>query len=615
MATDRNAASTMVQKIPTGIRGFDELVGGGLPAGRTTLIAGGPGAGKTVMTLQSLVHGARECGEPGIFVAFEETAARLQANAAGFGWDLAEMQEKRLFFLDAQPRPEWVQTGNFDLNGMLAALDERVREMGARRIAFDAIDVVLALMDDPRAVRQQVHLLHDWLAERGLSAILTAKRGIHSNLASRLEFLQFMVDCAVELSHDMIDGVAHRSLRVVKYRGAAFEENPAPFVIGEHGLEVALSRSHEGENPEVTTERVSSGVERLDTMLGGGYFRGASMLITGSPGTAKTTLAGAFAQAAAARGEPTLFVSFDSRVEELVRNLESVGIDLAPGLENGLLKMVTARSITGSAESHLMKIQREAVSHGARCMVIDPVSALSKRGNQRFAHSVVERLIDWAKHQGLTLLCTSLLDRNQPALEGTPLQVSTIADTWIHLEYHEHAGERNRGLSIIKSRGTGHSNQLRELLLGDDGVTLAEVYTAGGEVLMGALRYEKEREQQRRSDEKAKDLERRRLELDSEAAALQARLESISRSLEAKKAEQRALLDSERAHARAQRRTSAGVRRMRGGASAPEGREMDDQEDDRQDDQEGHGRGHGKGRGGTHRGTPGDDGGSANGKG
>jgi len=554
-----------IEKRPTGVQGLDELLGGGLPAGRTTLVAGGPGAGKTVLTLQALVHGARELGEPGIFVAFEESAARLRANVASFGWNLAELEDKQLFFLDAQPQPEWVQSGKFDLNGLLAGLDQRVQDMGAHMIAFDAIDVVLTLMDGRRSIRQQVHLLNNWLAERDLTAFLTCKLGAHSELAAQLEFLQFMVDCSIQLAHEMIDGVAHRALRIVKYRGAAFEENPAPFVIGGNGMQVALSRGHEEPSSSVSTERVSSGVEALDSMLGGGYFRGASVLITGAPGTAKTTLGGAFSKAACERGENTLFVSFDSRADEIVRNLKSVDIDLQPAIDEGRLRMVTARSVSGSGESHLMKIQREAVEHEARCVVIDPVSALAKRGNTRFAHSVVERLIDWAKNQNLTLFCSSLMDRSRTELEGTPLQVSTIADTWIHLDYQESAGERNRGLSIIKSRGTGHSNQVRELVLSDDGVELADVYTAGGEVLMGALRYEKEREEQAAQARRAKELERRGLELDAETAELEARFHAVSRELKARRAERQSLLESEEEQTDKARETSRQVRKMRGG--------------------------------------------------
>lgn len=558
-----------IEKRPTGVQGLDELLGGGLPSGRTTLVAGGPGAGKTVLTLQALVHGARELGEPGIFVAFEESADRLKANVAGFGWNLPELEDDNLFFLDAQPQPEWVQSGKFDLNGLLAGLDQKVSDMGARRIAFDAIDIVLALMDDRRAIQQQVHLLNNWLAKRELTAFLTYKLGAHSELAAQLEFLQFMVDCSIELRHEMIDGVAHRGLRIVKYRGASFEENPAPFVIGANGMQVALSKGHEEpSSTSVSTERVSSGVEALDSMLGGGYFRGASILITGAPGTAKTTLGGAFSKAACERGERTLFVSFDSRADEIVRNLKSVNIDLTESLDKGRLRMVTARSVSGSAESHLMKIQREAIDHDARCVVIDPVSALAKRGNTRFAHSVVERLIDWAKNQDLTLFCSSLMDRSRTELEGTPLQVSTIADTWIHLDYQESAGERNRGLSIIKSRGTGHSNQVRELVLSDDGIKLADVYTAGGEVLMGALRYEKEREEQAQEARRTKQLERRRLDLDAETAELDARLQALSRELEARQAERRSLLESEEEQADKARETSRQVRRMRGGDSS-----------------------------------------------
>src|SRR6202044_609080 len=271
------------------------------------------------------------------------------------------------------------------------------------------------------------------------------------------------------------------------------DENESPFLIGANGLEVAVARTVHRVNVKVTKERVSSGVKRLDTMLGGGYYRGASVLITGFPGTAKTTLSGAFAEAACRRGERTLFVSFDSDGTEVIRNLSSVGILLERHVKSGVLRMVSSRTVRGSAEMCLVSIKEIALAHGARCLVIDPVSALSQFGNEMTAYGVAERLLDWSKSRRITLVCTSLSNElSEHAEEDTLLHMSAMADTWIHLNYLVQAGERNRGMSIIKSRGTAHSNQVRELILTNDGVTLADIFTAGGEVLMGTMRWEKE---------------------------------------------------------------------------------------------------------------------------
>jgi circadian clock protein KaiC len=290
----------------------------------------------------------------------------------------------------------------------------------------------------------------------------------------------------------------------------------------------------------VTEERISSGVPRLDVMLGGGYFRGASVLITGFPGTAKSTLSGAFAEAACERGERTLFISFDSDANEVIRNLASVHIGLERFVKKGLLRLVSARTITGSAENHFMQIKNLADVHRARCLVVDPMSALSSSGNERAAHSVAERLIDWAKSAGITVVCTSLLDKTEPQSEGTPLQISTIADTWIHLNYLVHAGERNRGLSIVKSRGTAHSNQVRELMLSSTGVTLADAYTAGGEVVMGTLRWEKERAVVAAREEAEAAAKQKRDALETEDVDLEVRIKAMQRQLKARRAEKQA---------------------------------------------------------------------------
>jgi len=518
-----SSAKEMQFKAPTGIAGFDEITSGGLPLGRTTLLVGGPGSGKTIFGVQFLIHGAGACKQPGIFVAFEESPKRLVHNLRGFGWKLAELQQEKLYFLDAQPMPDMIQAGTFDLSGMLAALSAKVKQMGAHRIVFDALDIVLALLPDEAARRREMNRLHHWLLDHELTALITAKEGGEdtSSAGQPFGFMQFMVDCSVVLNHRVDLGVSQRNLRVQKYRGSGFNEDESPFVIGKSGFDVAMARSLGRADAKVSNERVSSGVKRLDTMLGGGYYRGASVLITGFPGTAKTTLSGAFA----------------------VRNLTSVGIRLGRFVQSGCLRMVSARTFTGSAETLLVHIKTLAKEHEARCVVIDPVSALAKAGNELTAHAVAERLIDWSKGEGVTLVCTSLLDEiSSESQSRTPLQISTIADTWIHLNYLVQAGERNRGMSIIKSRGTAHSNQVRELILSKDGVTLADIYTAGGEVLMGTMRWQKESAERVANEVAEVSAKLKRASLDAEEAVLEVRAKSLKTELLAKKAEKALLI-------------------------------------------------------------------------
>jgi circadian clock protein KaiC len=550
----------------------DEVTGGGVPRGRTTLVVGGPGSGKTIMALKFLVNGARDYDEPGIFVAFEETSSRIVGNAESFGWKLPELRRKKLFFLDAQPKHDLVQSGNFDFSGMLAALDSKVRSMRARRIVFDALDIVLALLPDPDAKRREIYRLHDWLLARGLTGIITAKAGgdlSRPHDDQSFGVMQFMVDCVVILNHSVVLGVSQRNLRVLKYRGSRFGENESPFLIGKNGLEVAVARTMGQPMVAVTNERVSSGIARLDTMLGGGYYRGASILITGFPGTAKTTLSGAFAEAACRRGERTMFVSFDSDGAEVIRNLASVGIALQRYVKNGRLRIVSARTITGSAETYLMHIKSLAAEHRAQCLVIDPVSTLSKSGNEQTAHSVAERLIDWSKSQGITMVCTSLLDEMKSQSEASsPLQISTLADTWIHLNYLVQAGERNRGMSIVKSRGTAHSNQVRELILSDSGVTLTDTYTAGGEVLMGTLRWQKESAERLAGEMNEVTANLKRVRLDAEEAELRVRKQSLEMELAAKGVEKKLLARTTASLASASLTGRSRIRELRGADDA-----------------------------------------------
>jgi circadian clock protein KaiC len=569
MKLDYLSLPVSLRKAPSGITGFDEITGGGLPRGRTTLLIGGPGSGKTVFALQYLINGAREYSEPGIFVAFEETAERIAANAESFNWKLGQLRRKKLLIVDAQPNFDLVQSGDFDLCGMLAGLGHQATQMKARRIVFDALDVVLALLPSASARRREIYRLHAWLVDRGLTCIFTLKSttaDANSVTQEAYAFMQFMVDCSVILNHSVVAGVSQRNMRVKKYRGSSFDENESPFVIGDGGFDVAIVRTLARGDVRVTTERVTSGIKRLDTMLGGGYYRAACVLITGFPGTAKTTLGGAFAEAACRRGERTLFVSFDSDGSEVIRNLASVGIRLDRYLKSGMLRMVSARTIVGSAETSLVRIKSIAAAHCAHCLVIDPVSALSNTGTELAAHGVGQRLIDWSKADRITLVCTSHLNEIAGRPESdTPLHISTLADTWIHLSYVVQAGERNRGMSIIKSRGTAHSNQVRELILSNAGVTLADVFTAGGEVLMGTMRWQKE-SAERVEDEIAEVAGKVKLvTLDAQQAELAVRLKAVQTELIAKQLEKSLLARTTATRKAVILRGSVRMRELRGG--------------------------------------------------
>jgi circadian clock protein KaiC len=509
-----------ITKKRTGIAGFDEITGGGLPAGRTTLVLGAPGAGKTVFALECLVNAARRDREPGIFVAFEENTRQIVSNAGTFGWDLAQLERERLFFLDARLSSTVVQGGDFDIEGMLAGLSAKATAMGAKRIVFDGIDVLLSILDDPSKERRELYRLQDWLHETGLTAIITAKAFEGDRLSTeRYAFMQFMVDTVVAFHHRMLDRVSLRSVRVMKYRGSGFAENEFPMVISPTGVQVAVFEPS-ALVYDVSNERISTGVPRLDTMLDGGYYRGSGVLISGAPGTAKTTLAGSFIVAGAACGERALYLSFDEASSQIVRNLSSVGLNLRKPIDDGLLEMLSVRTESRSAEEHFIALRQRIETSKPSRLVIDPISALAKTGGQVAAVHGSLRLLDYARARGITTLCTSLDAGEGTFTESTQTQISTIADTWLHLAYLINGGERNRTLTIVKSRGMAHSNQVRELILGPDGVSLADVYTAGGEVLVGTARWE--HEARLREEEARMTAERyaRRAQLERELDAL-----------------------------------------------------------------------------------------------
>ena len=523
-------------KIATDMPGFDVLTRGGLPRHRTTLVVGGPGSGKTVFALQTLVSGASRRDEPGIFVAFEENDKEIIANAATFGWDLPALQKRKLFFLNAHLSPAVMQSGTFDLTGMLAILKAKQREMRATWIVFDGLDVLLTLLANPAAELQEIYRIRDWLVENELTGILTAKIGPDNLSQTHYSFMQFMVDCVIKLEQRVEDGVAARRLQILKYRGSDFATGEYPLSIGRFGMEVAIPETRPLDEM-ATEERISVGFHSLDIMLGGGVFRGSSTLITGAPGTAKTTLAAKFAEAACKRGERTLYVSFDEGQATLMRNLTSVGIHLEKLVKSGLLRIYSERTESGSAEAHMIRLREAINEHRPSCMVIDPLSAVATTGGLSAVRSVANRLMYMMKQKNITIVITALVPGEDRAKEPEGFSVSTMADTWIHVSYLVGAGERNRALTIIKSRGTWHSNQVRELILTDAGPLLADIYSEEGEVLMGTLRWQKEAQEKAKETQRRTHFDYKRRDLRFAEAETHLRIKALQRDLERQRIE------------------------------------------------------------------------------
>jgi circadian clock protein KaiC len=536
-------------KSPTGITVFDEITKGGLPKGSLTLIFGGPGAGKTVFSLETLVRGAQQWDEPGILVSFEENPKTTRRAALEFGWNMPELERRgKLFLFDARMSPETVQTGTFDIQGLLAGVQAKADEMGARRIVFDAIDVLVFLLNDTNRERQEVFRISDWLSQRDMTGIITVRADYEGILSQRYEFMPFLADCVISLQHTVEEQAAIRTLRVIKYRTSAFEGNPLPFVIGPQGIEIASYYWRRTQKVPFTRERISTGIERLDTMLSGGHLRGSSILITGAPGASKSMISGAFAEACCKRGEAVVYVSFNEFPEELTGNLGSVGIKLDSYLKSGLLRVYAERPKSTSVEEHWVRICRLAETGNARHIIVDPITSMLKAGSSSIAIPAAERLVYFAKEKGITFVCVnaSYATEADPDLESVPRDFATMVDTWIHLSYKVQGGERNRAITIVKSRSTEHSNQVREVIITKQGITLGDVYTAGGVVLMGTLRREKEMDEQAERDRARAEMEIKLLELKAAEANLQGKLEAAKRELDVKHAEVEALLASQK---------------------------------------------------------------------
>lgn len=514
MERDDNQTDALTKR-PTGIAGFDAMARGGLAAGQTTLVVGGPGAGKTVFALQALNNAAQR-GESGVFVTFEESRRDILRNAASLGW---QFDDERLRVVDARQVENVRFSGEFDLSGLMTIIEAAVAETSAQWLALDGIDQLIMWMQDPAAEVRELKRLVDWLSERGITTLLTAKSGVVTpDVADgRLSQLEYALSAILRLSGTLEAGRLERRVRIAKYRGTDHETSAIPMTIGASGIRVAYSDPTEVPGM-AAAERVSTGIERLDELLGGGYFRGSSVLFSGAPGTSKTTLATACLAAAARRRERALMVTFDESAEQIARNVRSVGLDLSSELERGDLLIHALRHWRGGVADHFVQIREWLDAYQPRLLAIDPISAMTKAGHGDDAYLAIERLVDLTKARGITTILTSLNERAPEGPASTVSHVSTLADTWITVAYRVLQGERNRELSIVKSRGTKHSNQVRELLLGPHGVDLADVYAFGSEVLMGTARVhrelEAERDEKRRAWEAQRERERLRDELE-----------------------------------------------------------------------------------------------------
>ncbi len=479
--------ATQLPKCATGIQGLDEITGGGLPRGRPTLVCGGAGCGKTLLAAEFLVRGATHFGEPGVFMAFEETEAELTVNVASLGFDLAGLVRRKKIVVDFVhiERSEIQETGEYDLEGLFVRLNYAIDSIGAKRVVLDTLEALFAGLPNEAILRAELRRLFRWLKVKGVTAVITAERGREQLTRHGLE--EYVSDCVILLDHRVNDQIATRHLRVVKYRGALHGTNEFPFLIGDDGLSV-LPITSVGLNHKVSNERISTGIPGLDAMLSGrGFFRGSSILLTGTPGTGKTSVAASFAQAAAARGDRVLFFSFEESPNQITRNMHSIGLCLEPLVQRGVLRFHAARPSLCGLEMHLATMFKEIAVFQPAVVIVDPITSLLTAGTDYETKGMVTRLIDFLKGSQITTLFTSLTHGGH-ALQQSEIAMSSLMDAWLLLQDFEGNGERNRVLYVLKARGMAHSNQVREFLISSQGIDLVHAYTGTSGVLTGASR-------------------------------------------------------------------------------------------------------------------------------
>lgn len=498
-------------KARTGIRGLDEITGGGLPAGRTTLVCGSAGAGKTMLAAEFLVRGATECGEPGVFLMFEESAAEITANVRSLGFDLDALVRRRKIRLDhvRVERSEIEEAGEYDLEALFIRLGHAIDAIGAKRVVIDALEALFSGLGNHAVLRAELRRLFAWLKARGITALVTAEKGAGEAI-TRHGIEEYVADCVIVLDQRVADQITTRRLRVLKYRGTAHGTNEYPFLIGAHGLSVLPITSMKLDHP-VSMARVSTGIARLDEMLGGpGVFRGTSTLVSGSPGTGKTSFAARLVESACASGERALHFAYEESPDQIVRNMASIGIDLARWVRKGALEIHSSRPTLQGLEQHLVSTYGLVEAFRPTVVAVDPISNLSMANDDMEVKSTLMRLIDFLKSRRITGVFTGLTGSGDATSvpEDTHLGVSSLMDTWLLLRNVEFNGERNRTVFVRKSRGMAHSNQMREFVMTDRGIDLVDVYLGGDRMLTGSARVAQEARE--RSEHAARDEQHRR---------------------------------------------------------------------------------------------------------
>ena len=528
----RQPSSRTLPKSLTGIQGLDEITGGGLPSGRPTLVSGGAGSGKTLFGLEFLVRGATQYGEPGVFMSFEETILDLTKNAASLGFDLGRLVTDKKLFLDHVQisGSEIEETGEYDLDGLFIRIANAVQRVGARRIVLDTIEALFGQLPNPGILRAEIHRLFGWLKEKGLTTVITAERDRPDKL-TRHGIEEFVSDCVIVLDHRIREEISTRRLRVVKYRGSTHGTNEYPFLIDEHGISV-LPISSLGLDHAAPAERISTGIDRLDGMMGGkGFYRGSSILMSGTSGTGKTSVAAHFVDAACRRGERCLYFAFEESPKQIIRNMRSIGIDLEPWVRKGLLQFHAARPTYGGIEEVLLVTHKQISSFKPSVVVVDPITNLLMVSTLNEVRSMLTRLVDFLKTQQITALFASLTAAGGD-LEASEADISSLMDTWLLLKAVEVGGERNRALYVLKSRGMDHSNQIREFVLTSDGLRMLDVYLGPEGVLTGSARMSQEGREKAAGTFRRQQLEGRERELDRKRQIFEARMAMLRAEFE-----------------------------------------------------------------------------------
>jgi len=513
-------------KAPTGIRGLDEVTGGGLPRGRPTLVCGPAGSGKTLLAMEFLVRGITQFGEPGVFVAFEETRDDLVANVASLGFDLPAFEAAGS--LVNVVAAELVEAGDWDLEGLFIRLGAAIDAVGARRVVIDTIETLFGVLTDAATLRSEIQRLFVWLKARGVTVVITGERG--DGQLTRHGIEEYVSDCVIVLDHLVNEETSTRRLRILKYRGSLHGTNEFPFLIGEHGISVQPITSL-GLQHTVSSERVSTGVDRLDVMLGGGGpFRGSSVLVSGTAGTGKSTLAAQFCDAACSRGERAIFFAFEESQDQIIRNMSSVGMDLGRWVRDGLLMFRCVRPSLLGLEAHLLAVQNLVEDFEPSVVAMDPISDLAGSGSNRSVSAMLTRQVDFLKAREVTALFTNLASDGRP--EVGDQMIASLIDTALLVRALEGNGEHNRVLSVLKSRGMAHSNQVREFLLTDRGIALADVYVGPQGVLTGSARSAQEAQEHSDAMERQEDLHQRRANLERQRQSVEAQVAVLWREFE-----------------------------------------------------------------------------------